>query len=395
MATVKVKFRHSIVDGKQGTIYYQLTHRCEYQQITTDIYLFPHQWDASAQRIVDSFENADSLQKRIDNDIVYLERIIKQFKKTREIYTVHDIVRQYRSTQVLTFMQVRIDWLYRNKYWGTARNYRSARNSFSQFLKGQDLPFVAITEDLIEEYNAFLIDRGITRNSISFYMRIMRAVYNKAVRLCLVEQTYPFQNVYTGIDRTCKRAVNENVISSLMRLDVKDSKPLEMTRDMFLFSFYARGMSFVDIAYLRKSDIQNGVICYDRSKTGQRLSIRVEPCMQIIIDRYADKVRHLPYVFPVLKTDNKEMAYKQYIIAINYYNRLLKKLSCMIGLEKKLSSYTSRHSWATVARNRNVPVSVISAGMGHTSEQTTRIYLSMLENTVIDNANREIIASLE
>lgn len=130
MATVKVKFRHSIVDGKQGTIYYQLTHRCEYQQITTDIYLFPHQWDASAQRVVDSFENADSLQKRIDNDIVYLERIIKQLKKTRKIYTVHDIVRQYRNTQVLTFMQVRIDRLYRNKYWGTARNYRSARNSF-------------------------------------------------------------------------------------------------------------------------------------------------------------------------------------------------------------------------------------------------------------------------
>ena len=88
-------------------------------------------------------------------------------------------------------------------------------------------------------------------------------------------------------------------------------------------------------------------------------------------------------------------AYAQYQVALNYYNRLLKKLSKRLKLEQGLSSYTSRHSWATAARNHNVPLPVISAGMGHTSERTTQIYLMMLENSVIDRANHGIVASLE
>lgn len=167
-----------------------------------------------------------------------------------------------------------------------------------------------------------------------------------------------------------------------------------MARDLFLFSFYTRGMAFVDIARLRKSNIRDGIIRYERRKTGQPLYIRMEPCIKAILDRYAERVQNLPYVFPILKTEEPEAAYKQYTIALNYYNRLLKKLSDMLGLEKGLSSYTPRHSWATVARDSNIPLSVISAGMGHTSEQTTQIYLTMLENSAIDNANQKIIASL-
>lgn len=394
MASIKVKLRHSSVENKTGTIYYQLTHRRKSQQITTNIHLLPEQWDGENNRVIRSAENAQWLQKRIDNDVRSLERIIGQLSRSNAAYTVHDIAQQYQGTFVLAFMQTRIDLLQRRKCLGTARNYRSTRNSFAQFLRGQDLPFAALTDELIEEYHTFLIERGVTRNSISFYMRTMRAVYNKAVRQRLVEQSYPFQHVYTGIDRTRKRAIDETTLQRLLALDLQNSKPLETTRDLFMFSVYARGMAFVDLAYLRKADIRDSIIRYDRRKTGQPLSVFVEPCMQTIIDRYADRVRNTPYVFPILKTEEPEAAYRQYTVAINYHNRLLKKLSDRLGLEKGLSSYSSRHSWATVARNHNVPVSVISAGMGHTSEQTTRIYLDMLENSVIDNANREIIASL-
>ena len=340
-------------------------------------------------------DGAGTLKKRIDNDLIYLGRIIDRLEKSDGQYTVHDIARQWRGTLVMAFMQARIDRLYRCKCMGTARNYKSAFNSFSMFRQGKDLPFVAITEEIIEEYNSFLTGRGVSRNTISFYMRTMRAVYNKAVRERLVEQTYPFRNVYTGIDRTRKRAVDESVISKLLGLDLMKSRSLEMARDLFLFSFYTRGMAFVDIARLRKSNIRDGVISYERSKTGQHLYIRMEPCIKAIIDRYEERVRHLPYVFPILKTEEPEGAYKQYTIAINYYNRLLKRLSDMLGLDRGFSSYTPRHSWATVARDRNIPISVISAGMGHASEQTTQIYLAMLENSVIDSANRKIIASLE
>ena len=395
MATIKVKFRPSTVEGKAGTVYYQLTHRCEKQQIITDICLMPGQWENVIRQPVSSDDGAGPLKKRIDNDLIYLGRIIDRLEKSDGQYTVHDIARQWRGTLVMAFMQARIDRLYRCKCMGTARNYKSAFNSFSMFRQGKDLPFVAITEEIVEEYNSFLTGRGVSRNTISFYMRTMRAVYNKAVRERLVEQTYPFRNVYTGIDRTRKRAVDESVISKLLGLDLMKSRSLEMARDLFLFSFYTRGMAFVDIARLRKSNIRDGVIRYERSKTGQHLYIRMEPCIKAIIDRYEERVRHLPYVFPILKTEEPEVAYKQYTIAINYYNRLLKRLSDMLGLDRGFSSYTPRHSWATVARDRNIPISVISAGMGHASEQTTQIYLAMLENSVIDSANRKIIASLE
>ena len=242
------------------------------------------------------------------------------------------------------------------------------------------------------DYNAFLVQRGLVRNSVSFYMRVMRAIYNKAVRQRLVEQQSPFVDVYTGIDHTRKRAVSESLIAELYRLKLEPDSALAMCRDLFIFSYCTRGMAFIDIAYLKRSNIQNGVICYARRKTGQLLKIKIEPSIQRIIDRYADPNR--PYIFPILRTMDVAESYEQYQYALNTHNRLLGRLSKILGCVR-LTSYTARHSWATAARNHNVPISVISQGMGHTSERTTQIYLTMLENSVIDEANRGIIGLLE
>ena len=119
-------------------------------------------------------------------------------------------------------------------------------------------------------------------------------------------------------------------------------------------------MAFVDIAYLKKENIQNGVICYARRKTGQLLSVRIEPSIQRIIDRYSSALS--PYVFPLLTSTDTKEAYEEYQVAINNHNRQLRRLSKMLPTGCKLTSYTSRHSWATAARNHNVPISVISAG---------------------------------
>jgi len=206
-------------------------------------------------------------------------------------------------------------------------------------------------------------------------VRVLRSVYNRAVGERLVAQTHPFGNVYTGIDRTRKRAVDERIIGRLSRLDLRGSAPLALARDLFVFSYCARGMAFVDMAFLRRQDIRDGVVHYVRHKTGQPLSVRLEPCMQAIVARYAGRAPGSPYVFPVLKSGEFGSAYRQYQVALNYYNRQLKRLAALVGLETGLSSYTSRHSWATAARNHEVPLPVISAGLGHTSEHTMRIDL--------------------
>ena len=396
MATIKVKLRPSSVAGRAGTIFYQVTHRKATQQITTNIRLQPGEWDAIGEQVVVSAADKSIIQNRIDSGTALLRRIVKDLDNSGVTYSVGDIVRRFKSPEchvpVLDFMQNQIRLMRNANRLGTALNYEKTMKNFAEFLGGVNLPFSAMTEQLIADYNAFLVQRGMVRNSISFYMRIMRAVYNKAVRQKFVEQSHPFTEVYTGIDRTRKRAVSESVISQLYKLKLAEGTPLALARDIFIFSYCTRGMAFVDIAYLKKENIQNGVICYARRKTGQLLSVRIEPSIQRIIDRYSSALS--PYVFPILTSSDTKEAYEEYQVAINNHNRLLRRLSKMLPMGCKLTSYTSRHSWATAARNHNVPISVISAGMGHTSEQTTQIYLTMLENSVIDDANQGLIRSL-
>lgn len=396
MATIKVKLRPSSVEGRAGTIFYQVTHRRVTQRITTEIRLHPYDWDAGHGLVSVNVVDRSVIQNRIDSDTALLKRIIKDFDKSGINYSAGDVVRHYKSPEnrvmVLDFMQNQVHMMRSANRLGTAQNYEKTMKNFSEFLGGVNLPFSAMTEQLIVNYNAFLVQRGMVRNSISFYMRIMRAVYNKAVRQKLVEQSHPFTEVYTGIDHTRKRAVSESVISQLYKLNLPEGTPLALARDIFIFSYCTRGMAFVDIAFLKMENVQNGVISYARRKTGQLLSIRIEPDIQRIIDRYASVLS--PYIFPILTSIETKSAYKEYQAAINSHNRLLRRLSEMLPGDCKLTSYTSRHSWATAARNHNIPISVISAGMGHASEHTTQIYLTMLENSVIDDANQGLIKSL-
>ena len=337
------------------------------------------------------------IQNRIDSDVTLLRRVILDLDGCGVDYSVSDIINRYKSPQshilVLDYMRTQVEQLRATNRLGTAKNYEKTMSSFGEFLGDVRLPLSALTEQVITDYNSFLVQRGLVRNSVSFYMRVLRAIYNKAVRQKLIEQQHPFTEVYTGIDRTRKRAVSESIIAQLHRLELEAGTPLGLCRDVFIFSYCTRGMAFVDIAYLKKSNLQNGMICYARRKTGQLLSVRIEPSIQRIIDRYIDS--DSPYVFPILNSLDANEAYEQYQVALNTHNRLLGRLSEMLACGCKLTSYTSRHSWATAARNHNVPISVISQGMGHTSEQTTQIYLTMLENSVIDDANKGIISGLQ
>ena len=193
--------------------------------------------------------------------------------------------REPRPTLLLDFMQEQIDQLKMSNRFGTAVNYEKVRRSISRFVKTHGFPLSAISERFVTEYNAFLVRKGMVRNSISFHMRVLRAIYNKAVRQKLVIQTYPFSDVYTGIDKTRKRAVAESVLVQLYRMELPERTPLAFARDLFIFSYCTRGMAFVDIAFLKRSCLKNGEICYARHKTGQILTIRIEPTMQKIIDR--------------------------------------------------------------------------------------------------------------
>ncbi len=273
----------------------------------------------------------------------------------------------------------------------TAETYVSALRSFRDFRCGADVPLASMNSALAEAYEAHLRRRGNSLNTVSFYMRILRAAYNRAVREGFTQQRHPFRYVYTGIAKTVKRALPLAVIREINALDLSQEPSADFARDMFMLSFFLRGMSFIDMAMLRKSDLQGGYLRYCRRKTGQRLSVQWTAAMQRIVDKYP--ANRTPYLLPII-TGAAADTRRAYLTASGRVNRHLKVIGERVGLAAPLTMYCARHSWASVARAEGIPLAVISEGLGHDSEATTRIYLAALDSAAVDRANAQILAAL-
>ena len=358
MASVKVKFRPSTIAGKEGTIYYQIIQSRVIRQMKTDYRIFTDEWnEVESCVIVGSSERRNlllSLIERMEWDLKLLDMIIRQLNNRKAGYTADDIVASFQSNikgqSFFNFMQGIIARLKQMGKIRTAENYSCALKSFMQFRGDRDVLLSEIDSDLMQLYEAYLHGKGVVRNTSSFYMRILRAVYNRALEKSLMEQRNPFRHVYTGVDKTVKRAVPLSAIKRMKNLDLSLQPNLEFARDMFLFSFYTRGMSFVDMAYLRKKDLANGILSYRRRKTGQQLFIKWEKCMQEIVDKYdtESSIYLLPIIKPYSKTDERT----QYIYAGHNINRSLKAIGKELGLSLPLTMYTSRHSWRASPKAR-------------------------------------------
>ena len=277
---------------------------------------------------------------------------------------------------------------------GTSRTYAKTRSSFLTYLGGGDIPISGVDARLMEDYNRHLRGHGLTRNTISFYNRVLRAAYNKAVLEFGLCDCRPFRNVYTGVDRTSSRAVDETFVARLLSLDLEEDKGLILARDLFIFSYSMRGMSFVDMAYLRKSQIRDGYLTYSRRKTGVTLRIRIENEALDIINKYSSSGKN-GFIFPILgENQGTAEAYLRYCSALSTYNRRLKRLAGLAGIGERLTSHVARHSWATAARNAGSGVTVISEALGHSSERMTRIYLGSLDSSLVDAVNRKLMERL-
>ena len=398
MASVKVKFRASAAEGQPGSLYYQIIQQRVVRQISTDYKLYPHEWDAGAETVVIGGERQHYLaavKERADWDVSRLKAVIATLEADGRRYTADEVITAFRrrtqEASLCNYLHSAIAHLRQMGRERTAETYTSALRSFMTFTEGRDLPLDGVSSALMERYEAWLRSRGVRMNSSSFYLRILRAVYNRAVEDGLTPQRHPFAHVYTGVEKTAKRAVPLKTIKALKRLDLTGKPRLALARDLFLFSFYTRGMSFVDMAYLRRGQLQCGLLTYRRRKTGQELSIRWERCMQQIVEKYSTDCMG-DYLLPIIRRAGDER--RQYTNALHVVNQRLKRLSEQLRLPRPLTMYVARHSWASAARQRHVPLSVISEGMGHDSEATTQIYLASLETTAVDDANRMLLSLL-
>ena len=397
---IKIKFKSLSNMDKEGELVYLLHYNQTIRQISTPFKLSASEWDARSETVVmplsDSkrAENLAIIREGIDWDIQRIKKILAGFQGDLGRHSIDEIVSIFhqntKNCSFKKFCQESIKQLERMNKMRTAETYRSALNSFLLFRKGIDVPLDGISADLMLYYESWLKKRNVTMNTVSFYMRVLRAVYNRAVEKGLTEQNRPFRYVYTGIGKTMKRAVSLEILKEIKSLEFGKKTSQEFSRDLFLFSFYTRGMAFVDMAYLKKADLKGNILVYIRQKTGQKLSIRWEPCMQAIVEKYSDA--QSPYLLPIIREKgNERMQYRTVLHRVNYH---LKEISKRLSLATHVTMYVARHSWASLALRKNIPISVISEGMGHDSENTTRIYLASIDHSVIDKANKKIIESL-
>ena len=402
MATVKVKFRASSVATKEGTLFYQVIHKRIVRQIHTGYKLFPAEWDAIHSEVILPSATSESrrdyllsLKNSLMEDSIRLKNIITRLERSGIAYTSDSLVELYcASTENNGFVSFTLNLIKELNQVGkhrTAETYMTTLNSFIRFRKGKDVLLEEVDSSLMMKYESFLKSTGICPNTTSYYMRNLRAIYNRAVEKGLMVQRSPFKYVYTGIDKTVKRAIPLEEIRRLKELDLTKSPSLAYARDIFMFSFYTRGMSFIDMAFLRKKDLQNGILSYRRQKTGQQLFIKWEKPMQEIIDRY--DTQGSPYLLPIIR-DMEVDGRKQYKKTAHLVNQKLKKLGMRLGLSIPLTTYVARHAWASIAKSKNISLSVISEAMGHDSENTTRIYLASLDTSLVDKANSLILKSL-
>lgn len=402
MATVKVKFRASSVPTKEGTLFYQVIHKRVARQINTGYKLYPYEWNTPNAEIVflpDIGNNRRnylaSLKDTLHENTNRLKGIILCLERTGEDYATEDIVKHYLTSSniegLISFTRGVIQQLEQIGKQRTAERYTTVINSFGRFLGENDVLLDEVNSNLIVRYENFLKSSGVCPNTSSFYMRGLRAIYNRAVEKEMTVQRYPFKHVYTGIDRTTKRAVPLKIIRQIRELDLTLYPMSDFARDIFMFSFYTRGMSFIDMAYLKKKDLHNSILSYRRQKTGQKLFIKWEKPMQEIIDKY--DTGNTPYLLPIIKDMNLDER-RQYKNAAHLVNDKLRKLGEKLELAIPLTTYVARHGWASIAKSKNIPLSIISEAMGHDSEKTTRIYLASLDTSAVDKANSQILKAL-
>ena len=397
--SVRMKFRPSRIKGKTGSVYIQVIHEHIARQISTGYKCYPHEWKdgevavpvqetARQSYLAHAREGLQRLRKRITS-------VIRHLDEAGQPYTADDVVAACRlpdadEHSLVVFSHKLTEHLKRMGKHRLSETYTSAVNSFLRF-RGEhgDIRLDEIDEEMVKEYEHYLLDEcGLCRNTTSFYNRNLRAIYNRAVKKKLTIDRHPFAEVYTGVDKTVKRAVTIETVKEIKDLDLTHDADMAFARDLYMMSFDLRGIAFVDLAMLETSQLKNGYLTYFRQKTHQKLEIKWEEQMQEIVERY--HVKGSRYLLPILAETGKDIR-RQYLNALHRINVQLKKIGKLVNCPIPLTTYTARHGWASAAHSLNISTPFISQALGHDSEKTTHIYLNSLNNKVIDDANLTVI----
>lgn len=354
-------------------------------------------WDTKKAKLNEKQRNIEQRQNNIkvnfyiESEVMKLKKIIMDFDMSRTIYSIDDVVKSYYNKSSIVPIFDYIDDIIRSLEKvgknGNSNVYRETMGRLKKYSNRDDLTFEEVNYSFLKNFESHLQERGCKVNTISFYLRTIRSIFNRAIKDGVVrEEYYPFKKITIRKEKTVKRAIYKDEIAAIKNLDLTSRPQIDLARDLFLFSFYMRGMSFKDIAFLKVSNIIGDRIYYSRQKTAQKLNIKLTDKAMDIILKYNDLSCRNTFLFPIIRFPGKN-EFNQYKNGYRKTNRRLKMLGDMLDFRIPLTTYVARHSWASIAKRSGIPTSVISEGLGHDSEKTTQIYLDSFENNVLDAAN--------
>ncbi len=327
--------------------------------------------------------------------------IIRDFQNQNNDFTLNEFEEKFRGkkkstdVKVIEFFDEIIDEEIRKGKISNSKAYRDTKNSIIKY-KGDKLKFQDITPAFLEKYEVFLRENGNTNGGVKFKMRELRALFNKARKRGVIpNELYPFKDYkFSHLkSETKKEFLSVEEFKRIKNLDLSKYPNLLDTYRYFMFSICTRGMNFKDMMHLKWSDIQNSRIYYVRSKTKGKLNLEIIPLVQEILDFYKVQNRPTNYVFPILLSEDltPQQVFNRRHKVISRYNRQLKEIAKLAGINKNLITYTARHSFATILKMTGTPIEKITEMMGHSDVSVTIAYLKEFSDEDLDKENRKFM----
>jgi len=360
------------------------------------------QWNKDTQEFRKNYPDYAKRNAILSQQKNKAHKIIDNYRRDNIDFSLNQFAEKFRGNQIALeknlyqFTAEKLEILKTSNKVGNYKVYNETLKSFLKFARNKSITFNEINLTLLEKYEAYLRSNGGTDGGISVKMRTLRALYNDAIKKGHARQeNYPFKqyNISKLKGAGIKKALTRGEVRSIENLPLEQYPHLTDARHYFVFSYFTRGMNFVDMLHLKWTDIYDNRITYTRAKTGKPFTIKILPPVQDILDYYKDRIPDSPYVFPILtKTGLKanQIANRKKKI-LQAFNKQLKEIGEILGFEKKLTSYVARHSFATNLKHAGVSTAVISESLGHATQEVTETYLKSFENEIIDEAAEKLL----
>ena len=399
--SIKLILKNKPLADKTFPIMLQVIKDGKVKLFGTQISCFPNEWDGNQlKKPHPNFQQRNLILQQ--NFKTKALKIIDEFSRNDTDFTLADFKMKFLgnvSNQKITVyehFQSRIELMKLSGRVGNARSYNDTCNSFFSFHTDRDLNFKNLNHSLLEQYEAFLRNRGNQDSGIAFRMRSLRAVYNSAIKNDIVgKDHYPFESYKISKlkGKGLKRALSREEIKRVIDLDITERPDLIDSKNYFIFSYFVQGINFIDMMKLKKSNIKEGTIEYIRSKTKSRFIIKILPPVQEIINFYSGQILNTEYVFPLLLKNNltPQQIENRKNKTLKKFNKDLKEIGKLANIDKDITSYVIRHSFATNMKQLGVPTDVISQSMGHSNLNVTNSYLADFENSIVDDANEKLL----